>query len=74
VLKLASVASLVVAVLFPVGVAITGRPGWEIALATALAALVVLRHLPNLRRLLRGSELRTDSVPAPPDPPESGVN
>ena len=74
VLKLASVGSLVVAVLFPVGIAISGRPGWEIALATSLAALVVLRHLPNLRRLLRGSELRTDSLPAPPDPPESGVN
>ena len=69
------VGSLIVAVLFPVGVAITGRPGWEIALATALAVLVVLRHLPNLRRLAQGAELRTDGVAAPPvDPPESGVN
>ena len=68
VLKLASVGSLIVAVLFPVGVALTGRAGWEIAVTSALAALVVVRHLPNLRRLLQGSELRTDSGP------ESGVN
>jgi hypothetical protein len=27
---------------------------------SALAALVLLRHLPNLRRLVRGQELRTD--------------
>lgn len=70
VLKLASVGSLIVAVLFPVGVAVTGRPGWEIALASALALLVVVRHLPNLRRLLRGQELRTDGSGSP----ESGVN
>jgi glycerol-3-phosphate acyltransferase PlsY len=74
VLKLASVGSLIVAVLFPVGVALTGRPGWEIGLACGLAALVVLRHLPNLRRLGQGAELRTDAAPAVPDDgPESGV-
>lgn len=59
VLKLASVGSLVVAVLFPVGVWISGRAGWEIALTGAIGALVVLRHLPNLRRLVKGQELRT---------------
>jgi glycerol-3-phosphate acyltransferase PlsY len=69
VLKLASVGSLLVSVLFPVGVAVAGRPGWEIGVASALAALVVLRHLPNLRRLVRGAELRTDGAPTgPPDP------
>ena len=66
VLKLASVGSLIVAVLFPVGVAITGRPGWEIGVASALAVLVVVRHAPNLRRLVRGDELRTDTAPPPP--------
>lgn len=63
VLKLASVGSMIVAVLFPVGVAIMGRAGWEIGVTSALAALVVLRHLPNLRRLVRGEELRTDGTP-----------
>lgn len=59
VLRLASVGSLIVAVLFPVAVWLTGRAGWEIAATGALAALVVLRHLPNLRRLIRGQELST---------------
>jgi len=65
VLKLASVGSIIVAVLFPIGVAVTGRAGWEIAVTSALALLVVVRHLPNLRRLVRGEELRTDGG-APP--------
>lgn len=75
VLKLASVGSLIVALLFPVGVAVSGEPGWEIGLAAALAALVVVRHLPNLRRLLQGRELRTDG-PGSDSPPtgESEVN
>ncbi len=70
VLKLASVGSLVIAVLFPVGCALTGRAGWEIGITSVLALLVIIRHLPNLRRLLRGAELRTDGT----SPPESGVN
>jgi len=65
VLKLASVGSIIVAVLFPIGVAVTERAGWEIAVTSALALLVVVRHLPNLRRLVRGEELRTDGG-APP--------
>jgi glycerol-3-phosphate acyltransferase PlsY len=63
VLKLASVGSMIVAVLFPIGVWLTGRAGWEIAITTALAVLVIVRHLPNLRRLVRGQELRTDGPP-----------
>jgi glycerol-3-phosphate acyltransferase PlsY len=63
VLKLASVGSIVVAVLFPIGVWLTGRAGWEIAVTSALALLVIVRHLPNLRRLARGEELRTDGAP-----------
>ena len=66
VLKLASVGSIIVAVLFPIGVAVTGRAGWEIAVTSALALLVVVRHLPNLRRLVRGEELRTDGGTPPP--------
>jgi glycerol-3-phosphate acyltransferase PlsY len=68
VLKLASVGSMIVAILFPVGVAIMGRAGWEIGVTSAIAALVVVRHLPNLRRLLRGQELRTDGSAGPSAP------
>lgn len=59
VFKLASVGSLVVAVLFPIGVWLLGYAVWEIVITGALALLVVLRHLPNLKRLVSGQELRT---------------
>ncbi len=72
VLKLASVGSLIVAILFPVGVVLTARAGWEIGVTSAIAALVVVRHLPNLRRLLRGQELTTDTRPGETSGPASG--
>jgi glycerol-3-phosphate acyltransferase PlsY len=53
----ASIASLVVAVAFPVAVALAGHPGTDIAMISTLAGLVVARHLSNLRRLVRGAEL-----------------
>lgn len=70
VLRLASVGSMTVAVLFPVAVAVSGRAGWEIGLSVALAALVIVRHLPNLVRLVQGRELKTPGT----DRPDSGVN
>jgi glycerol-3-phosphate acyltransferase PlsY len=53
----ASVASLVVAVALPIGVAIEGSRGWEVAAIVGLAALVMVRHLDNVKRLLGGREL-----------------
>lgn len=51
-----SVASLTVAVLLPVAVAVTGHPGWETMVAGGLATLVVFRHADNIRRLFQGEE------------------
>ena len=52
----ASAGSIAIAALLPVGVAIAGRPGWEVVAAAALGALVVVRHGANVRRLLTGTE------------------
>jgi glycerol-3-phosphate acyltransferase PlsY len=59
-LRRASIASLVAVATFPVLVAVTGGPWPEIAVTTALAALVILRHSANLRRLVRGDEPTLD--------------
>jgi glycerol-3-phosphate acyltransferase PlsY len=56
VLKKASLASLLVVVLFPVTVAIAGYDWWEVAVLSALAVLVIARHAANIRRLLRREE------------------
>jgi glycerol-3-phosphate acyltransferase PlsY len=68
VLKLASVGSLVGAVLFPVLVAIGGYGAEEVVAISVLAVVVIARHAANLRRLVQGRELRT-GTDAPPDSP-----
>ena len=57
VLKKASLASLLVTVLFPVTVWLAGYDLWEVAVLAALAVLVVLRHAANIRRLVRREEI-----------------
>jgi acyl phosphate:glycerol-3-phosphate acyltransferase len=57
VVRKASVASIVASAGFPVGVALTGNSWADVAITAALAAIVIFRHAPNLRRLLRGQEL-----------------
>ncbi len=59
VLKLASVGSLLCAVLFPVLVAVGGYGTGEVVVIAALAVIVIGRHAANLRRLFQGRELRT---------------
>jgi glycerol-3-phosphate acyltransferase PlsY len=53
----ASVGSILIGIGLPVGVAIKGAPGWEIAAIIGLAALVMLRHTDNIKRLIAGREL-----------------
>lgn len=53
----ASLASLMLTFGFPLGVWLLGGPGWEIATAGALGALVLVRHVDNIKRLVRGREL-----------------
>jgi acyl phosphate:glycerol-3-phosphate acyltransferase len=54
--RVAALGSLAMAALLPVGVAITGRPGWEVAATAAAAIVVIVRHRSNVDRLLRGHE------------------
>ena len=53
----ASLGSLAIAVGLPIGVALDGSPAWEVVATTALAALVLLRHSDNIKRLAQGREL-----------------
>lgn len=52
----ASVASLAAVAVLPLGVAVTGRPAWELAATLAVGAVVVVRHTSNLKALARGEE------------------
>jgi len=53
----ASLASLAVAVVYPVAVAVVGSPAWELLAIVGLALIVLLRHTANIRRLFGGNEL-----------------
>jgi glycerol-3-phosphate acyltransferase PlsY len=52
----ASVASILVVPLVPIGFAIEGTTWWEVLGIVGLGLLVEVRHLPNLRRLIAGDE------------------
>jgi glycerol-3-phosphate acyltransferase PlsY len=59
----ASLASLLTTVLFPVSVAVFRYDLWEILAVAALALLVIIRHLGNIRRLLRRQEIDLGAPP-----------
>lgn len=54
--KKASVASIVIVPIVIVLVAVTGTPGWEIGGFLALALLIEIRHISNIKRLFSGTE------------------
>jgi len=66
VLHKASIASLLILVAFPVTVGLAGYDVWEVAVISGVAALLLLRHLPNIRRLLHRAEINLSPGPEPP--------
>jgi len=68
VLKKASIASLLVVVAFPVAVGLAGYEAWEVAVIAGVSALLVLRHLPNIRRLVRRQEIDVNLRAGPEAP------
>jgi glycerol-3-phosphate acyltransferase PlsY len=53
----ASLASLVITVGLPIGIAVSGAPAWEIVSVIALCGLVLVRHIDNIKRLIDRREL-----------------
>ena len=54
--KKASLASIVVVALLPVGVGIVRRSWWEVAATIGMCVLVMARHLGNIKRLITRRE------------------
>lgn len=54
--KKASLASIIVVALLPVGVGIVRQEAWEVAATIALCVLVMARHLGNIKRLVTRKE------------------
>jgi acyl phosphate:glycerol-3-phosphate acyltransferase len=76
----ASIASITVAIAYPVAVALAGHEAGDIIVISVMSLLVVARHLSNLRRLVKGEELGLDPSNDPTkdpsnerdDPPDVG--
>ena len=68
----ASVASVTVAIAFPIAVALAGHEAGDVIVITVVALLVVGRHLSNLRRLVAGEEFGLDSSSPGDDEPDVG--
>ena len=60
--KTASIASLGAMALYVPGYAVFGRRGWPLVAAGLTAALVVVRHSANIRRLVRGREQTVETT------------
>ena len=66
VFRMSSLAALTAALLAPLFVLLVHRPAPIAVLAAAMAALIYLRHIPNIRRLLKGEEPRIGGKKSPP--------
>ena len=60
----ASLGSLLAALGLVPALALFGHRGWSLGLAGATVALIVVRHLPNIRRLVKGREHPIEEAPA----------
>ncbi|MEQ8840132.1 MAG: glycerol-3-phosphate acyltransferase [Acidimicrobiales bacterium] len=56
--RIAALGSLGIAVAYPVIAALAGRPGYEVAVSAGVAAILVIRHQSNIRRMMRRDENR----------------
>jgi glycerol-3-phosphate acyltransferase PlsY len=59
VFRISSLAALVAAILAPAYVLLVHRPTPLVLLAAVMAVLIYIRHIPNIRRLLKGEEPRS---------------
>jgi glycerol-3-phosphate acyltransferase PlsY len=57
----ASLASLLITLGLPIGIAFSGAPVWETVAVIALCGLVLVRHIDNIKRLLGHRELSASS-------------
>jgi glycerol-3-phosphate acyltransferase PlsY len=60
--RVAALGSLSIAIAYPVIAAIDRSPGWEVATSAGIAAILVVRHQSNIRRLLKRDENRLDEA------------
>lgn len=56
----ASLASIVIIPLLPIGAALLGAPAWELVAIALLGVIVMLKHTSNIKRLIRREELSVD--------------
>ena len=54
--RIAALGSLGIAVSYPIIAAIVGRPAYEVAVSAGVAAILIVRHRSNIRRLLLRDE------------------
>lgn len=58
--RIAALGSLSIALSYPVIAALVGFPWWEVVVSAGVAAILVVRHQSNIRRLLHHDEARLD--------------
>ena len=56
--KLASLASILAVAVLPIGMVVVGRDLWEVLTTIGLCAIVMSRHIGNMRRLVTATEHR----------------